>query len=132
MIMHPTHTCFDDALDFISDFLKVDRRQALTCELVHGILLRDDGAPYSHAWVEQARSTVWTAGLVNGEKVYAGVDAEDYYEEMQVQEATRYSLLEAWAENERTGTYGPWLEKYKRLCRDKQETSPPKQAAQQS
>jgi hypothetical protein len=122
MILYPTGTCFDDALDFLSEFLKRNRMLATTCELVHGIALARDGEPYSHAWVEQARATVWTAGIVKGEKIYVGVDIDDYYDEMRVQEATRYSLLEAWAENSRTGTYGPWLDKYSRLCRDKKET----------
>ncbi len=122
--IYPTHACFDDALEFLE--LELNRGVALE-ELereyivVHGICVGDAGESYVHAWVELGPH-VWQGGLVDvdGKRercFFAGV-REDFYAEYRVRKSTRYTVLEALAENGRTGHYGPWAEEYRALVAD--------------
>jgi hypothetical protein len=115
----PTHTCFDDALDFIVAVLQPHpaARQALAQELclVHGICRAPDGQPYAHAWVEHQGRCIFR-GLLEGNAGYFAARQEAYYAELRVEEVTRYSVPEALAANRHTNTYGPWVPKYLALC----------------
>ncbi|SRR6266496_2263260 len=118
--LHPTHTCFDDALDFITAVLQQNPadRQALIRELmlVHAICLSPEGEPYAHAWVEHAGRCIFR-GILHGTLHYYATSLEEYYAEMHVQDVTRYSPQTALDENKRCNTYGPWVPKYLALCR---------------
>ncbi len=125
LTIYPTHTCFDDALEYIAEIVKrnvflIDSDQHF---LVHGILLSPDFGAYSHAWVEEG-DFVWFGGIIEGQKGYCQVARNEFYEEMQVQEVTKYSIRKARRENLRTGHYGPWLDKYRQLTRDYKATEP--------
>jgi hypothetical protein len=120
-IIYPTHRCFDDALDFVTERMKEDPKGLENKLLVvHGIVLMpsgpDEGEPYAHAWVEEG-SLVWQGGILDGERVYWSVEWSEFRDELRVQEATRYTLRQAYMENQRTNHYGPWLAKYEALCR---------------
>ncbi len=115
--IYPTGTCFDDALDFIM------RERPKEYLLVHGICTADDGDDYAHAWVEAVdQKTAIGFGLaeVDGKKVEIGyeVDIEEFYERMRVSEKTKYGFWDMVRENHAKGTYGPWEEKYLKLCKD--------------
>jgi hypothetical protein len=119
--LHPTGTCFNDALDYLELVVKETPRHAWPdYKLAHGILLAPDGGPYSHAWVEQRDAHVWHCGILNGVRGYGRIDRDEYYEEMCVQEVTRYTIEQAWQQNHISGHYGPWVERYRRLCKDLQ------------
>jgi len=110
--IYPTYECFNDALEFL--LLHSGRLM-----LVHGICLYpDDGHKYAHAWVEQDGRFVIFAGIHLGKHKYFAALRAEYYTDAKVQEATKYTPREAAMENLRSGHYGPWLEKYKRLCRE--------------
>jgi hypothetical protein len=133
----PTHTCFDDALDFFEQVLVPERLPDVADDfrIVHGICVgADRGEPYAHAWVEQLRARnyfvadpgdpmpvptelVWQAGMVNGERVYFAIDRVAFYESYQVSRATRYTLQTASYLNVTTGHYGPWRRNYIDLVR---------------
>jgi hypothetical protein len=116
----PTHTCFDDALDIIEANVRESPSLAHTDELIlaHGILLHPDtGEPFAHAWVE-CSGWVGQAGFLNGEKGVYGLPWENFAERMRPQDVTRYTVRQALEENNRSGHYGPWLEKYDALCRN--------------
>lgn len=117
--IYPTHTCFDDALDYLCDILKSNPAAARSNEylLVHGICVSEDLGQYSHAWLEQAGKFVLWTGILNGERVLFKSDIAGYYKKFQVQETTKYTPRQAWEENAKHVTYGPWIEKYKILCR---------------
>jgi hypothetical protein len=118
--IYPTHECFNDALDFISDVLiqNPDDREALVEELllVHGICLAPDGQPYAHAWVQDGDRCIF-CGILDGTRGYFAASRDEYYAEMRVQDVTRYPVHEALRHNRRTRHYGPWLPKYRALCR---------------
>lgn len=112
MNIYPTGTCFDDALDYL-----VENSEKY---LVHGIC-RKDGEDYSHAWCESDDEAIGF-GLVEfkGEMttcVYYA-DKDEYYKRFDVQEKTTYDYDQALTLNHFYGHYGPWIQKYRRLCKD--------------
>ena len=137
----PTHTCFDDALDYLAHRLKADPASEPRFTLVHGILLAPEGAkagtPFAHAWVEEdlpGGVVVWQDGYVDLggfemplaggtlraehdlARVSLSTPAAEWRAKMQLQKETRYTVREAWAENRRTVTFGPWEPEYQALC----------------
>lgn len=118
--IYPTHTCFDDALDLLTEAIKMNPGAAHTDELklVHGICVAPDGKEYAHAWVESLGKTVWFIGILDGKYQQFAADLKEYYAETRVVETTKYTPLEAWAENYRHANYGPWVERYKGLCKN--------------
>ena len=117
--LKPTGKCFDDALDFLEHMLKTEDRTAEIerYRLVHGIMLDDQGQPYSHAWVEYGE-WVFHGCFLGGIRGYAQIAKVEYYPGMKVQETREYTIPEAWAENRRTGHYGPWEARFRDLCAD--------------
>jgi hypothetical protein len=116
----PTHTCFDDALDYLAHRFKQDRRTAKKLTLVHGILLAPEGAkkdqPFAHAWIEDG-DRVWQDGfLEDGRRVTWSMSVAEFREKMRPQKETRYTAREACAENSRSGHFGPWVAEYQALC----------------
>jgi hypothetical protein len=115
----PTHTCFDDALDWIVLEMKRDRKRRFDLFLVHGIMQAEDGSLYAHAWVEDEAAGgpfCWDFGLIGDASCAYAVEKSEYYAGRRVQEVTRYTPMEAWRENERTTHYGPWKPEYQALC----------------
>lgn len=133
----PTHTCFDDALDYFGLVLDPARADiwAPYFRVVHGICSAGGpgGSPYAHAWVEQRECRrwfqadagenpmpdviVWQAGRRDGADIYWGMDAEAFRLDFGVQRATVYTLRLAVEMNRITGHYGPWRRDYRDLCR---------------
>ena len=116
----PTMTCFNDAIEYIEQVAKEDRLRAMRLVLVHAIVLMpdgpDEGRQYAHAWVEEG-ALVWQGGIYLGQRVYFSCLASEYLPHMRVQDSTRYSLLELYIENRKSGHYGPWKPEYQALCR---------------
>jgi hypothetical protein len=114
--LEPTHSCFDDAVQFFIA-LGTEGTPAEQLDkfvLVHGICLAPDDTPYVHAWVEHADDFVVMAGIVEGKREYYKVERGSFYENWRVQEFTVYTVDEfvrACAAS-RGGTAGPWLPKY--------------------
>lgn len=121
----PTHTCFDDALEFFSLFFEPGHARAVvhTHRIVHGKLAGNDaGVPYAHAWVEhraddfervfgsrpRGGGAVWQAGYIDGGRVWWALDMLDFYEGYSVREVHVYTLQEAIDEIIRLGHNGPW------------------------
>jgi hypothetical protein len=122
MTIHPTHHCFDDALEYI--VARVKREPALardaTLQLVHGIVHFPDDQPaagklFAHAWVEE-HGQVWNAGILDGVGIWYAVERSEWYAAMRVVKTTKYSIRQAYLENLRTRTYGPWAPEYQALC----------------
>ena len=119
----PTHTCFDDALDYLVHRIRADPSlfSADQLYLVHGIALAPEGQhagePFAHAWVEE-HDKVWQAGILadDGVRIYYAMDRAEFYEKWRIQKSTRYTAKEADEENVRSNHYGPWLEEYRELC----------------
>lgn len=130
MTILPTGTCFDDALDFISERVKREPRLALTGDLilVHGICLapegRRAGEPFSHAWVEDSTTEVnppleivWQGGVLDGQRIWYAMPRAEFESKLRPQKSTRYTMREAALENKRTNHFGPWVEEYSNLCK---------------
>lgn len=122
-VILPTGKCFDDALDFVEWRLLENPELAHHDNLlvVHGICLVPEdqaraGELFAHAWVEE-NNVVWQAGLVDGQRVFYGMQLLDFLTELRVQESTRYTLLEAARHNHASCHYGPWEPRYEALCR---------------
>lgn len=129
MTLYPTHTCFDDAAEFLlgrANELRLEKTSN-RLKLVHGILRAPDGILLSHAWVEEDGEVAWDHGKLHPscqEKVIVRYsNREDYYSKLAILECTRYSIEDAYSENKKYGTFGPWLDKYKVLCRDNKPVS---------
>lgn len=122
-VIHPTDTCFDDMMEALEmrvladPTLKDDARLLL----VHAIVLQPDGPerdkPFAHAWLEEGER-MWQSGILDGEKILFSCDKEPALAELRVQDATRYTIREAAAENRRTVSLGPWEERYEALCKE--------------
>ena len=115
--IYPTHTCFDDALDFLVDVLRDNPREraalAQQLFLVHGLCQAPDGRLYAHAWVEDAvEDTCIFTGILDGTRRVFATPAHEYYAEVRVQEMTRYNLIQALQNNRFTNSYGPWEARY--------------------
>lgn len=115
-LIHPTHHCFDDALDILVKLLTEDHVPPEQLLLVHGICLMEDNRRFAHAWVEQDGQCLFL-GLYQGEVVLCSVARKDYYRRLRVQERTKYTPRQAARENERTYSYGPWKPAYLALTR---------------
>lgn len=128
-----TGTCFSDVVDYMNNsFLKLINEgkmeirpgspQAIAWAsqftICHGILLKEDGKPYSHAWIETKDDKVWHGGVVEGEKVWVKCDRTEYHKRMEVQEFTRYTPQQMMSLEQKHGRPGPWEERYRKLCRD--------------
>ncbi len=103
----PTHTCFDDAIQNLI-FLMESRGRHIAgrMKVVHAII-EPEGAPLSHAWIELDRR-VFFSGILKGETVMVETDLAEYYRQSRIKVLRRYSIWAAYAEEQRTGRYGPW------------------------
>lgn len=116
--VYPTHSCFDDALEFIN-YVALEYRDEDTSmiSLVHGIVRGDDGNNYAHGWVEDSSTRLAIfAGVLKGEKIYFYTPIEEFYTKNRVKETTKYTIKEAIENNIRTIHFGPWEPKYVALC----------------
>ena len=117
----PAHKCFDDALDTLVMLAK-DPNEHMKVgmgiwKLAHGICLNEHTKePYSHAWVE-GPDTVWECGIYEGRYLSFEWCKKDFYKERAVQEATKYTYYQAYQENHKHVNYGPWIKKYRELCK---------------
>ncbi len=125
--IEPTHTCFDDAMEFF-EMLRLDepgaREYATTAlRLVHGICMAGSGERYVHAWVEEhvgndperahwPREVVWQGMRYGAGKGWFAVPSEWFYQVYQVQERELYTVQRFAMFNMLTGHYGPWNPRY--------------------
>lgn len=119
--LYPTKHCFTDAMDWMEYVVKdsMEEKEGLPdMQLVHAICQGNyDGVEYSHAWVEDnCLNVVISSGMLKGERVYYYVDKKDWYELHQVKEKSVYDFTQIVLRNLSTGHYGPWEEKYQKLC----------------
>lgn len=128
LLLLPTHHCFDDALEFISERVLRDPSEmtAGRLVLVHGIAILPEGPeagqPFAHAWVEEAEAAgvvLWQAFLMNGERVWLGAQLEEIYTQLQVGQTWRYSVPEAAVQNMLHVNFGPWAPELQGLLRKK-------------
>lgn len=122
MNIYPTHTCFDDALEMLCEAIKANPGAGESDELllVHGICLTPFGQEYAHAWVESLGKLAWFMGILDGKRQQFAAKIPEYYNEMNVVKTTKYTPRQAWKENNKHVTFGPWIEKYQKLCRQKE------------
>lgn len=127
MQVMPTHTCFDDATDFIVKSWIVTPDVAANLVLVHAICCVPadaiggplaPGTRYAHAWVEE-QETVWFAGLIDGEKMFIGIERAEFHRSVGLIEQERYTMAEVFDAHARQGP-GPWNPAIRALCRDRQ------------
>jgi hypothetical protein len=127
-VIHPTHTCFDDALDLLVDLMRQakshtqGKRLVRRYRLVHAICSAEAGQPagkpFAHAWVEDLeKDQVLFIGLLRGEKHIVAADREEYQHNIGLEHAIRYSYPEAVVWNRITRHYGPWDQQVRALCR---------------
>ena len=126
MIIHPTGKCFDDVLDQQDYIYRTNRVLALRQHIVHGICLFPEGpkkdTPFAHAWVEDdTESKVYQSGILNGVKIWYGLDRDEWCQLMRPQKVTRYTFEEALLHNFRTNMFGPWEPEYVALCKERTE-----------
>lgn len=118
--VHPTHTCFDDAIEYLELLCKAGCSPGVVREhvVVHAICCNPDtGKLFAHAWVEMGASAV-QAGIIGGVKQYYAIPVADLLTHFGVERCTRYTADEVVEHNFRTGHYGPWLDEYVALCRN--------------
>lgn len=116
--IYPTGTCFDDAPDFFMFLVNEDHRNSGLWIIVHGICLNpDDDSPFAHAWLESF-GRVMDGGIYKGDKIMVEYPIQEFYSRLRVHDVTKYFPDEWVAKNIATNNYGPWEEKYKKLCKD--------------
>lgn len=127
--LYPTHTCFDDALDYLGLVATAEGRRGLRgLALVHGICLVPEGESFvgagqpgdrfAHAWVESGGRVIQGA-ILDGERVYFSILRVEFFEKWRVQDFTRYTPRQAMRQNRLSNHFGPWESKYEALTRDR-------------
>src|SRR5687768_16933600 len=101
LTIYPTHTCFDDALDYL--VLLHDAGEPFAhLIIVHALCLVGNELA-AHAWLEDlADDTCIFAGTLRGKTGYCMVDRAVYRTGLRIQDETRYSVAEALDANART------------------------------
>lgn len=122
--IYPTTTCFDDSLENLTLLIQENPSRLTDGSLliVHGII-NPDGKEIAHAWIELDGKTVVDSGILDGEKITYSVSLEEYYRQAKITDTTKYMPVDAAGIENRTGMFGPWEERYRRLCPDLQEKS---------
>lgn len=128
----PTHTCFDDCLDYIENLIKQPNSNKLAIirryQVVHGIYqitelendLNTKGRPFAHGWVfDKVDKAAIQDGYLNGERLTYGISTKDFYSLFKIIDETRYNLNEVYRLNVLHNNFGPWKQKYINLCADK-------------
>lgn len=125
MKIGPTGKCFDHALDEFQRLVKEDSKRKWNNEylLAHGILTHESGKLYSHAWLEHKGLEcvdfgIMLEGKYKGKLCMFTVDKPEYYRGHNVVDVTLYTWDEAWRWNVIMNNFGPWLPKYRELCRN--------------
>lgn len=122
VIIHPTHSCFDDAIDYIN-FLATEnpsdiQRMNKEYRVCHGICLFPDGEKYAHAWLEYRNSTI-EGGIYDGQKVAVRQPKADFYKRQRPVKVLRYTIKQTIKlEKDIYGYCGPWDPEIRALCRD--------------
>jgi len=117
--LRPTHTCFDDTLDFMTDVPHAMRERFY---LVHGICVMN-GVRFAHAWIETDDAVLQSAYPDNAPViVWHSMPRARFMLQMSVERFTRYTHVQARIENERTLHFGPWVDEYRSLCGDAPKT----------
>lgn len=129
-VIQPTHSCFDDAMDFFEVFDLSDggvvTEMLRTLRLVHGVCVSSEGIAYAHAWVEEHVSAeperkdwptyvVWQGMVHEGRRGYFAVARQWFYGAYKVKSQTSYTMHQFAELNAKTGHYGPWRQKYREL-----------------
>jgi len=115
MLLKPTHTCFDDVLDFFAGLTDPKARDLHV--VVHGICVLPDGSRIAHAWLERTDVEFVIEGMLLGPtKVYHAIPRATFHERWTVERCTRYTLAEAIAQNAAHDHFGPWDPEYAALC----------------
>lgn len=129
MIIEPTHRCFDDALELLERRVRHEPGIATnnTVLLVHGVIRgaeeQGDIGRIAHAWLEERRPDgawiVWDAGMLGSQRIVYSAEIAEYYRATRVERDSivRYTPRDVWAENKRSGHYGPWRADLAALCR---------------
>jgi hypothetical protein len=126
-VVYPTGRCFDDTLDYLDTlyFAGAPSEVVLAHFVVHAICIWPGDQPgtehrageqFAHAWIEYGTHVI-QSGIMDCSRCWYALDRSEFYQHLQVQQATRYTAREAIIENARTNHYGPWLPEYEALCK---------------
>ena len=116
--LYPTNTCFDDAMEYIEFRLTEDPSLVHDERLILTHVLAEvlepgphQGEIITHAFCVENGECVdmW---ILNGERVAAFRTPSEMAQSLRIIESTRYNLKQVHQENVRSGTYGPWEQKY--------------------
>lgn len=123
MIVRPTGTCFDDALDFLEELSKtgVSKKELIRdFVLVHGICMTPTvpSVQFAHAWVEWRQQLVFQRGIVDGQVLTYSMPLSQFEQRFNPVKTTRYTVAEAARRNAETNSYGPWEPEYAALTRE--------------
>jgi len=135
MTIHPTRTCFDDAVAFCEQRARAliarppseCRRELLRLRIAHGTIAVPDEQPpgfgvqpgqrIAHAWVEEDGRTVWQTGFLDGERVTFSMPWPDFARLSRPESVTHYTLFQVLRHHDRSQSTGPWRDDLKALCR---------------
>jgi len=113
--IYPTHTCFDDTVDYLNMRARTGASKAelLSTVTVHAVLVAPDGDRFAHAWIEY-RGKVIDSGIYKGERVFVEYQADEYRRIHTIEDETRYSIVDAVRLAQERG-FPPWEERYRAL-----------------
>ena len=105
--IYPTHTCFDDALDYLVKPLKPE---LLLC---HGIV-RPNGYNAAHAWIyNPIEDRIYQWGFMeDGKRCRVSFKLIEYQQQLKVVIFTYYTWQQALHLNARYNHFGPWEQLY--------------------
>lgn len=122
--IYPTHSCFDDAMEYIESrvtedpTLVHDERLVMTHALIEILNGPHQGQIGAHAWAEENGEYI-QMGIYQGERVWVFRTPEEVAQTLRIVDATRYTLKEVHCENVRSGHFGPWKPEHIEHCRDR-------------
>ena len=117
IVLPPTGTCFDDALDLYEALARVGVSPAKLAgiTIVHGLCERD-GSVFAHGW-NQTQSFCVQAGVTpTAERAWYLMYRKAFEAFFHPSYVRRYTLAEALEENDVHETFGPWDERILAHC----------------
>lgn len=122
--VYPTHSCFDDAIEYIIHIGETDQGYLKNLSITHALLkvnnkqfVGQHKGKFAHAWVnDKKKKTILHSGIKGGERVIISWDNEVYFEHHEIIEFTEYTVEEIIEMNAKFLSYGPWEERYLKYC----------------
>lgn len=125
MILYPTHHCFDDAIEFIAEFVAYYPDSVDSLRVVHAICRSDDNTGntangnvlYIHAYVKSLEDNLCFFDVkIDDKQLHCMVETAQYETALHIQTSIQYTIRQVLRECRKSDTAGPWRQDFIDFC----------------